>query len=58
VLAVVRRGAALNVVDCRPVRDGLIAATTLVHGRTVGTRNEGDFVPLGVQVLNPCSFTA
>lgn len=33
--------------------DALIAATALVHGMTVVTRNERDFVPMGVRVLNP-----
>ena len=51
--AVARRSAALHVPDPRPVRDGLIAATALVHGLTVVTRNIGDFEPTGVPVLNP-----
>jgi predicted nucleic acid-binding protein len=33
--------------------DALIAATALVHGLTVVTRNVKDFVPMGVKVLNP-----
>jgi hypothetical protein len=33
--------------------DGLIAATTLVHGLTVATRNVGDFDRLGAATLNP-----
>ena len=36
-----------------PVIDALIAATALVHGMTVVTRNVKDFEPTGVQVLNP-----
>jgi toxin FitB len=51
--AVALRSAALNVPDPRPIRDGLIAATALVHGLTVVTRNVGDFEPTGVAVLNP-----
>ena len=51
--AVARRSARLHVPDPRPVRDGLIAATALVHGLTVVTRNTGDFEPTGVAVLNP-----
>ncbi|MDP2221486.1 MAG: VapC toxin family PIN domain ribonuclease, partial [Hydrogenophaga sp.] len=39
--------------DPHPVRDGLIAATALVHGMTVVTRNTADFAPTGVEVLNP-----
>lgn len=33
--------------------DGLIAATALVHGLHVMTRNVSDFIPTGVLVLNP-----
>lgn len=51
--AVARRSAMLHVPDPRPVRDGLIAATALVHGMTVVTRNVADFEPCGVTVLNP-----
>lgn len=51
--AVARRSAMLHVPDPRPVRDGLIAATALVHGMTVVTRNVADFEPCGVAVLNP-----
>jgi toxin FitB len=36
-----------------PVKDSLIAATALVHGLVVVTRNESDFEPAGVQILNP-----
>lgn len=36
-----------------PVADSLIAATALVHGLTVVTRNTRDFDGLGVPVLNP-----
>jgi hypothetical protein len=50
---VARRSAALHVSDPRPVRDGLIAATGLVHGMTVVTRNVADFAPTGVPLLNP-----
>ena len=51
--AVAQRSARLHVPDPRPVRDGLIAATALVHGMTVVTRNVADFVPTGVATLNP-----
>jgi toxin FitB len=51
--AVVQRSARLHVPDPRPVRDGLIAATALVHGMTVVTRNVSDFEPTGVAILNP-----
>jgi hypothetical protein len=53
--AVALRSAQLHVPDPRPVRDGLIAATALVHGMTVVTRNVSDFAPTGVAVLNPWS---
>lgn len=51
--AVAQRSAQLHVPDPRPVRDGLIAATALVHGMTVVTRNVADFQPTGVPTLNP-----
>lgn len=51
--AVAQRSAKLHVPDPRPVRDGLIAATALVHGMTVVTRNVADFEPTGVPTLNP-----
>jgi toxin FitB len=51
--AVALRSARLHVPDLRPVRDGLIAATALVHGMTVVTRNIADFEPTGVPTLNP-----
>ena len=35
-----------------PVIDSLIAATALEHGLTVVTRNEADFEPTGVKILN------
>ena len=37
----------------RLIEDGLIAATALVHGLTVVTRNVKDFRPFGVPVLDP-----
>jgi predicted nucleic acid-binding protein len=43
----------LHVPKTKAYRDSLIAATALVHGMTVVTRNEKDFVPMGVPVLNP-----
>lgn len=36
-----------------PVMDSLIAATALVHGLTVVTRNVRDFERCGVDVVNP-----
>jgi hypothetical protein len=51
--AVAQRSARLHVPDPRPLRDGLIAATALVHGMMVVTRNVADFAPTGVAILNP-----
>lgn len=45
--------AALHVPDPRPERDALIAATALVHGYGVTTRNVADFHDLRVTILNP-----
>lgn len=36
-----------------PVKDSLIAATALVHGLVVATRNTHDFAHAGVKVVNP-----
>ena len=52
-VAVAQRCAALLVPNPRSDRDALIAATALVHGMTVVTRNVRDFQPTGVVVLNP-----
>lgn len=51
--AIARRSAALHVPDPRPEGDALIAATALVHGLIVVTRNTADFELMGVQLLNP-----
>lgn len=51
--AVAQRSAKLHVPDPRPVRDCLIAATALVHGMTVVTRNIADFESSDVLLLNP-----
>lgn len=51
--AVVLRCAALHVPNPRAERDALIAATALVHGMTVVTRNIADFTATGVALLNP-----
>jgi hypothetical protein len=50
---VARRCAGLHVPDPRSERDALIAATALVHGMTVVTRNLANFEPTGVTLLNP-----
>jgi hypothetical protein len=51
--AVAQRCATLHVPNPRSDRDALIAATALVHGLTVATRNVADFDRMGVGVLNP-----
>ncbi len=51
--AVAQHSARLHVPDPRPVRDGLIAATAIVHGMTVVTRNVIDFASAGVPIVNP-----
>jgi predicted nucleic acid-binding protein len=51
--AVARRCARLHVPDRRAERDALIAATALVHGMTLVTRNLADFELTGVPLLNP-----
>jgi predicted nucleic acid-binding protein len=53
--AVAQRCAQLHVPNPRAERDALIAATALVHGLTVVTRNVGDFEPTCVPLLNPWS---
>ena len=45
--------ARLSVPDPLPLFDGLLAATALVHGLTLVTRNADDIARTGVQVLNP-----
>ncbi len=52
-IAVAQRCAQLHVPDRRPDRDALIAATALVHGMTVVTRNTADFEATGAPLLNP-----
>jgi toxin FitB len=52
-IAVAQRCAKLHVPDPKPERDAFIAATALVHGMTVVTRNVDGFKLTGVEVLNP-----
>jgi hypothetical protein len=51
--AVALRCASLHVPDRVNEADALIAATALVHGLTVVTRNVSDFQASGVQTINP-----
>lgn len=55
--AVALRCARLHVPNKRGERDALIAATALVHGMTVVTRNVADFQPTGVAIINPWEST-
>lgn len=45
--------AKLHIPNPHPFRDGLIAATALVHSMTVVTRNVADFRLTGVPVIDP-----
>ena len=51
--AVALRCAQLHVPDKLSERDAMIAATALVHGLTVVTRDVADFEASGVPLLNP-----
>lgn len=51
--AVAQCCARLHVPDPRSDRDALIAATAIVHGMTIVTRNLVDFQPTGVALINP-----
>ena len=48
-----RYSARLHVPNIRPVRDAFIAATGMVYGMTVVTRNVRDFEPMGIALINP-----
>lgn len=45
--------AGLHIPDRRSERDAMIAATGIVHGMTVVTRNLKDFAETGVELVNP-----
>lgn len=51
--SVALRCASLHMPDSANESDALIAATALVHGLTVVTRNTGDFKSSGVALINP-----
>ena len=51
--AVALRCARLHVPDRRGERDALIAATALLHGMALVTRNVADFEPTGVTIVDP-----
>ena len=50
---VAQREAELQVPDPKPEADALIAATALVHGMALATRNIADFAETGVRIVNP-----
>jgi predicted nucleic acid-binding protein len=52
-LEVANRWGALNAPDPVPTVDGLLAATALVNGLTLVTRNVPDVARTGVRVLDP-----
>ncbi|MCC7526916.1 MAG: type II toxin-antitoxin system VapC family toxin [Candidatus Melainabacteria bacterium] len=52
-IAVVQRCAQLHVPQPRADRDALIAATALIHGMTIVTRNVADFESTGAAIHNP-----
>jgi predicted nucleic acid-binding protein len=51
--AVARACARLHIPNPRAERDAFIAATAIVHGMTVATRNVADFAGTGAKLLNP-----
>lgn len=51
--AVAERWGRLNVPDPVPTVDGILAATAMVHGLTLVTRNTRDVLRTGVPVLDP-----
>ncbi len=51
--AVALRCARLHVPDPISERDAIIAATALVHGMRIVTRNVADFANTGTEIINP-----
>lgn len=51
--AIALRCANLHIPNPRPERDAIIAATALVHGMTLVTRNELHFRNINLPLLNP-----
>jgi len=50
---IARHSVRLHVPDPRPLRDTFIAATAMVYGMILVTRNVADFESTGVPALNP-----
>jgi predicted nucleic acid-binding protein len=55
---VAQRCAVLHVPEPAPARDGLIAASALVHNLTIVTRNGSDFSRTGVTVVDAWESTS
>jgi predicted nucleic acid-binding protein len=55
-IAVARQCAQLHVPNPKSERDAFIAATALIHGMIVVTRNVADFVATAVDTLNPWEY--
>jgi len=51
--AIAKLAAKFHVPDPHPINDSLIAATALVHGMTIVTRNVDDFEATGARIFNP-----
>ena len=52
-LDIAKQAAEIRAAHGTPYNDALIAATALVYGLTLATRNEADFTGTGVTVVNP-----
>jgi hypothetical protein len=52
-IAVARCCARLHLPNPKSQNDAYIAATAIVHGLTIVTRNEADFSPTGAALFNP-----
>lgn len=56
-IAIAQRCARLHIPDPKSERDVLIAATALVHGLVMVTRNVDDFIYADLEVCNPWDYT-
>ncbi len=50
--------ASMHIPNKRPLSDSLIAATAIISGKTILTRNTVDFADLGALVINPFAADA